>query len=156
MLLLSLLLFGLSHVAAQDTPQEERARNWAAFSVGFPTIDVQIGFYDPFGIWANPRLVVGYLPAGAAFVNFDSIWFTRGRTGLYLGAGSGVLIGSDVALAGLHLTSGTDIAINDDSGILLDSAIGVYPLVLGDDNDDDGGFLFPFFGRVSVGYRVSF
>ncbi|MEM6429710.1 MAG: hypothetical protein AAF708_10760 [Deinococcota bacterium] len=170
---LSLVLFCLlSHATAQDTAQdsaqspiqnpvqnpaqEERTRNWAAFSVGLPAIDAQIGFYDPFGLWANPRLVVGYVFSGGAFVNLDSLWFVRGRSGFYLGAGSGLLIVDDYTLAGLHLTSGTDIALNDSSGILLDSAIGVYPLVLRDNSDENGGMLFPFFGRVSVGYRVSF
>ncbi|MEM7739052.1 MAG: hypothetical protein AAF267_25115 [Deinococcota bacterium] len=170
---LSLVLFCLlSHATAQDTApdtaqnpvqdtqqntaQEERPRNWAAFSVGLPTIDAQIGFYDPFGLWANPRLVVGYVISGGAFVNLDSLWFVRGRSGFYLGAGSGLLTSGDYTVAGLHLTSGTDIVINDSSGILLDSAIGVYPLVLRDNSDENGGTLGPFFGRVTVGYRISF
>jgi hypothetical protein len=160
LLVLCLLSCAIAQDTAQDpvpsTAQEERARNWAAFSVGLPTIDAQIGFYDPFGLWANPRLVVGYVLSGGAFVNLDSLWFVRGRSGFYLGAGSGLLIGDTLTVAGLHLTSGTDIALNDNSGILLDSAIGVYPLVLRDNGDENDGMLFPFFGRVTVGYRISF
>jgi hypothetical protein len=155
-LLLSLLLFGLSHVAAQDTPQEERARNWAAFGVGPGLVDIQVGFYDPLGIALNPRVMVGYIFQGSGlYASFDSLLFTGGRSGFYLGGGAGLYTDDTNSTAGLHVILGGDIPLNDRSGVVLDGSLGFYPLFWRSD-EDSTGMLIPFFGRVSVGYRISF
>ena len=146
-------------LGASATAQSERPENWGAVALGLTSFDAQVGWYDLGGSPADVRIIGSYAFQGGLALSTDVLWMTKKRSGFYAGGGFGVIAPTDFEFvtAGAHFNLGGDIPINQESGIVIDSSLGFYPVLLLDNMDpEEPGMFVPVFFRLGVGYRWTF
>ena len=128
---------------------------WFGVGVGLFSVDVQVGYYDLLAKRLNGRLVASYAFEGAFAVNADLLFSTGRPSGFFFGLGPGLLLAPYLS-PGANVVIGGDIPLDSQSGILIDGGLGLYPYFPIYADGDVPGMIFPFFARLSVGYRYSF
>ncbi len=156
LLLAFCLALGANAAAQSDVAQ--RPDNWGAVALGLTSLDAQVGWYDLGGSPADVRVMASYLFQRDYMLSADVLWMTNKRSSFYAGGGFGAIgsLAFDSIFLGTHFNIGGDIPFNQDSGIVVDSSLGFYPLVFEDNTEDESGMFFPVFARLSVGYRWTF
>ena len=157
-LLAALLVLLLVHVA---TAQEvDEPNNWFGVSVGLFSLDAQVGQYDLLAKRLHGRLAASYAFRGMVVVHTDVLLSTGRQSGFFFGLGAGAATDTSYLAFGPNLVIGGDIPINSRSGVSLEAAAGFYPYIAlyGNDPPNEFGFspFYPFFARLSAGYRYSF
>ncbi len=160
-LLLACLLLNAAFIATAQSDRTQRPaqqpENWGAVALGLTSLDAQVGWYDLGGSPADVRVMASYLLQRDYMLSADVLWMTNKRSGFYAGGGFGAITSSRSILLGTHFNIGGDIPINQDSGIVIDSSLGFYPVLLLDNMDpEEPGMFVPVFFRLGVGYRWTF
>ena len=144
----------------EPVPPSSLPQNWFSVSAGFTSLDVQAGWYDLGDSSVAGRLSASYIyrEGRAYLVAAELLGFTGKRSGFYSGAGLAVVAEGnfEFVLVGPQWTIGSDIALTERDGILLEAGAGFYPFLLVDNRNPVEGMLFPLFVRLGVGYRRSF
>jgi hypothetical protein len=155
-----LILIGFAQSLALAQPEAETARTqWAAFTLGMTSLDAHLGWYNVADTPADLRFVAGYAFEGGVFLQGDVLWFAGGRSGFYGGAGLGIVAGNsfDLILSGFQLVLGGDIPLTAEGGLIIDSSLGFYPLILHQVSDPlRPAMIVPVFVRLGLGYRFAF
>lgn len=136
-------------IESQETVLERKDGGWFALSAGFQSIDLHLGYQIP-DTGMDIRILGNYLFEGDFNIQTELLSFlpTSNRFSIY--SGIGAAYHSEKGL-GLASSSGFDIAIDDRSGILIDTGVNLHF------NETDANiFSSPLVSHYSIGYRYSF
>jgi len=147
-------------VEITQTPIEEQSEDlakkdgaWFVFGIGLRSVDMHLGYHVP-NTDFDVRILANGLFDSSFSIQTEALSFFPNSNGLGLYSGFGAALHSQYGV-GVASTTGFDIPIDGNSGILIESGINIF---FNYAVEDDGitSYLPAIADRFSVGYRYSF